>query len=191
MSVLLTKVCRTCREEKPLARFTPEKRYEDGHDSRCRDCENGRKAQLRASRSTPTHPCARCGRKIRRYRMCFPCRDMLRGEKELALQEAPLSPGVCGLPMRGKRCLIAVQDGTDHLGRATLYCDVHGERYAPVIRPKSFVRYDQRDRLMAELVQGQVRACTAVDPEVSARVQRVQQDFHVVGRALADRIHAA
>lgn len=85
----------------------------------------------------------------------------------------------------------AVDDGTDLDGRATLFCGVHGERYAPVKRPANFVRYDQREKF--ERAIAALKVTTPVDPEASKRAQgrRGIKQISVVGRALADRIHAA
>lgn len=43
----LHKRCNRCREEKPLDRFSKRKDAPDGHDYRCRDCENIRRESHR------------------------------------------------------------------------------------------------------------------------------------------------
>lgn len=90
--------------------------------------------------------------------------------------------------------MLAVTDQVDREGRGVLWCPVHGERLAPVIRPKNFVRYDQAERHAKALAQSVVRAKSMPSPEASAhgRAARAgQQNFVVVGRTLSDRIHAA
>lgn len=187
-----TKVCRLCRTRKSLSVFPPVA-WGEGTGHRCRDCLAKR---ARGYRSRGGKPCQGegCTNRTQRNRLCGNCREAKQRKLEALLTQAPLAPTICGLPIRGGRCLHAVTDQVDRQGRGVLWCVVHGERLAPVIRPKNFVRYDQAERHAKALAQSVVRAKSMPSPEASAhgRAARAgQQNFVVVGRTLSDRIHAA
>lgn len=152
------------------------------HRTHCSyDCAQAARERRRVLHVRRTQPCAGCGRKVTvRFQHCYWCRKARQEAVVATQQEAPPNPGICGLPMHGGRCQRAVDDGTDSNGRATLYCPVHGERYAPVTRPpwtiteegdveSEFLRYDQRPRFQAAIAA--LKVTTPVDPEASRRAQ--------------------
>lgn len=78
----MTKTCRACRQTKPIAEFTPDKRFNDGIGTRCLECAQGqwtkslnleaerqRRRRREADQRNKTfvwnylsaHPCVDCG----------------------------------------------------------------------------------------------------------------------------------
>lgn len=184
MNPLAEKPCTKCHRLQPLTEYHKHPGGRDGRDSRCRTCESQRR-----KRETVRHPCVTgCGRTVGRGSRCHACRVAHQHAAEARL--TAVAPRICGFPVRGGRCGQALDDGTLD-GRGTVYCAVHGERYAPVIRPANFVRYDQRERLEAEIRA--LKVTTPVDPERRRTAVSIAKagNFVVIGQALSRRIHAA
>lgn len=186
-----TKRCRTCRTRKYLSAFYARAVLRGGYEHECKACVHKRKA-----RTGPVRRCTDCGRRVRRFLRCSQCRETRQHEAEHAPQTP--GPGVCGLPTRSGPCLSAVQDSADRMGNGTLYCAIHGERLAPVTRPKNFARYDQRTRMEAALEGFIERAHKPAEPNAAKRsagrtAMTIQKagNFTVIGRDRQREIHAA
>ena len=93
-------------------------------------------------------------------------------------------PNHCLLPVRGGFCPEHLLTETNRDGELRLYCRIHGERPALVYRPAQFVRYDQRQRLEAEL-RAKVGRAETIQPATSGSLRRKRMDLTVVGSALA------
>ena len=97
------------------------------------------------------------------------------------------NPNRCGLPTRLGACPQHLLTQTDRNGTTVLYCAVHGERPAPILRPEQFVRYDQRERFMEELRKKVGRAETE-HPRPHENYRRYMKDVPIVGYALARKL---
>lgn len=191
----LTKVCRICGESKYLSSFYKEPKARDGHRGICKAC---RKIQQRGCRERVTHPCMDCGRKVRRFERCSECRMKHQKLVQDSQAPAPPNPNVCGLPMHGGHCCVAIIWGVNQFGFTTIFCIQHGERLMPRTLPKVGVLHTQREVLEREMTSYIANAKRPAEPRAAARssgrtgisIQKAG-NFTVFGRDLQRRIHAA
>lgn len=184
----LTKVCSLCGQRRYRREFSQHPKTADGLDPRCKRC-------VRAYQESMNKPylCAFCQEECLPQRR-FCSEDCRRKHKVSHTSNAPardrheygLGPKAFPGLNSALCCGEALAFGTDRLGRTVETCRVCGER---PVRARGARKYDQ-GKLHADETQALVESAQS-PAKPRKQMRRGQKQIVVIGRALADRIHAA
>lgn len=196
----LTKLCRGhCKQRKSIDEFYAERRNADGkrHDCKVCYCATRRKRRRDRRGELPKRCLGGCGREVYRLSRCTECKYAYQREQESRYRDG-VNPKVCGQLRHGGRCIEALIFGVNTFGYTTAYCPVHGESVMPRTLPPKGVLHTQRADLERVMRSAAKTAQRPADKKASkwsqgrtARTIQKSGNFHVFGRDLLRRIHAA